>query len=124
MLLALYTIFVLGGGSAFGPMLFIDDAMDNTKTVIVSKDRQKEVNATLKSMQQRSKEYTSAVKDTLKGLSADSNPHEANAADIDAFWKDVFELNTQFSNDFLDKRFELREQLDRDEWEAIFPVQD
>ena len=108
MLLALYTIFVLGGGGAFGPMLFIDDAIDRTKTVIVAKERQKEITATLKSMNKRSKEYTSAVKKTIKGLDADSNPHETSAPDIEASWMEVFELNSQFSSDFVDMRFELR----------------
>lgn len=124
MLLALYTIFVLGGGGTFGPMVYIDEAIDNTKTVIVDKDRQKEVTAALKEMKQRSKEYASDVGDTIKNLSPASNPHEATAEDLEAFWDEMIEQNARFSNDFLDMRFELLGQLDREEWEAIFPVQD
>ena len=124
MLIALYTIFVLGGGSSFGPMIFIDEAMDNTKTVIVEKDRQKEVTASLKAMKKRSKDYVSIVKKTIKGLDTDSNPHDTNAEEIDAFWKEIFEQNARYSSDIIDMRFELRDQLSREEWEGMFPVPD
>ena len=42
MLIALYTIVILGGGGTFCPMVFIDEALDNTKTAIVDDDRRKE----------------------------------------------------------------------------------
>lgn len=122
MLIALYTIFVLGGGGSFGPMIFIDQAMDNTKTVIVDKDRQKEVTASLKAMKSRAKDYSSDMKKNIKGLSPTSNPHEENAAELEAFWAEVFELNAQYSNDIIDMRFELRDQLSREEWEGMFPA--
>ncbi len=123
MLLALYTIFVLGGGGAFGPMLYISDAMDNTKTVIVDKDRRKEVNTSLKEMKGRASDYNKAVQGVLKGLNPDGNSHDVTTEELEAFWSDVFELNSQFSSDFVEMRFGLRDQLSRDEWEGIFPAE-
>ena len=123
MLIALFTIFVLGGGGSFGPMVFIDEAMDNTKTVIVDKDRQKEVKASLKAMKDRSKDYVSTVRDAIKGLTPTSNPHDTNAEELDAFWAEIFEQNARYTSDIIDMRFELRDQLSREEWEAMFPAQ-
>lgn len=124
MLIALFTIFVLGGGNSFGPMIFIDEAMDNTKAVIVDKDRQKEVTASLKEMKKRSKEYVSTVKDAIKGLTPASNPHDTNAAELDAFWTEIFAQNAQYASDIIDMRFELRDKLSREEWERMFPVKE
>ena len=121
MLVALFTIFFLGGGSPFGPMLFIDDAMKNTKTVIVDKDQQKEVKASLKAIKKRAKQYNSDVKKNLKALTAEDNAHEVSPEAIEAFWTEVFELNDQFSQDFLEMRFALRDQVSREEWAGIFP---
>ena len=124
MLIALYTIFVLGGGGSFGPMIFIDEAIHQTKIVIVDKDRQKEVTTSLKAMNKRSKEYVSVVKKAIKGLTPTSNPHDTNAEELDAFWTEIFKQNARYSSDIIDMRFELRDQLSREEWEGIFPVQD
>jgi hypothetical protein len=52
---------------------------------------------------------------------------QANAglqnADTDKAWWRYFERVDAYNADMLDLRYELREQLTRDEWERIFPAE-
>ncbi len=122
MLVALMTILFLGGSSgAFGPMVFIDQAMDYAKQTIMEDDRRKQATATLKDMKKRTKEYTKAIKKLSKELSADYRQYEAPEDKIDAVWARVFELNLEYTEDIIEQRFELRNQLTREEWAAMFP---
>jgi hypothetical protein len=120
MLIAIMTILFLGGGGAFGPMLFIDSAMDNAKVAIEDKDKRKEATATLKSMKKRSKAYLKSLKKLSKEMNSEFDEHSANEQEIDATWDSIFEMNSEYSNDLVDMRFELRDQLSRAEWEGLF----
>ena len=44
-------------------------------------------------------------------------------ADMDKAWWMYFERVDAYNVDMLDLRYELREQLTRDEWERIFPAE-
>jgi hypothetical protein len=124
MLLALYTIFVLGGGGTFGPIVLIDEALDSAKVVIVEDDRRKEAKSTLKEMKKRSSDYTKATKKLAKDLGLDTDDRDLSDKDIDLFWDQLINLNSEYSNDIVDMRFQLREQLSGEEWAALFPAQD
>ena len=121
MLIAIMTILFLGGGGAFGPMLFIESAMDNAKVAIADKDRRKEATATLKAMKKRSKDYLKSVRKLSKQVNSEFDEHAANEHEIEAAWNSMFELNAAYSNDLVDLRFELRDQLSRNEWGQMFP---
>jgi len=122
MLIALYTIFVLSGGGAFGTMVFIDEALGNTKSAIVDSDRRKEATASLKSMKTRTKQYTKAIKGISKEMDSSMSEHKLTDEAIDAIWDHVFDLNSEYSRDFVEIRFQLRDQVAREEWELMFPV--
>jgi hypothetical protein len=124
MALALYTIFVLSGGGTFGPMVFIDEALDSTKVVIVEDDRRKEANATLKSMRKRSSDYTKATKKLAKEPGLQKQDRNISDEDLDLFWDRLIKLNSEYSNDIVEMRFQLRDQLSREEWKALFPEQE
>ena len=124
MLIALFTIFILGGGGPFGPMVFIDDALENVESAIVEDDRRKETTATLKVMNKRSKEYTKAIRGLAKESPSEFSKHDGSDEEIEAFWGQFFELNSEYTNDLVEMRFELRDQLSRDEWEALFPARE
>jgi hypothetical protein len=123
MALALFTIFVLSGGGTFGPMLFIDEALDSAKTVIVDDDQRKGATATLKAMKSSASDYTKATKKLAKDMDFDADDREVSNEDIDVFWDDLLALNSGYSKEIVDLRFQLRDQLSRDEWEAMFPAQ-
>lgn len=122
MLIALYTIFVLGGGGTFGPMVFIDEALDNTKIAIVDDDRRKEAIVTLKTMKSRTKQHTKAVKGLSKEMDSSVSEHEFADDEIEAVWDRFFDLNSEYSKDIVEIRFQLRDQVTREEWEAMFPA--
>jgi hypothetical protein len=123
MLIALYTIFVLSGGGSFGPMVFIDEALDSAKIVIVEDDRRKEATVALKAMNKRSSEYTKATKKLAKDLGPDTDDRDVSDEELDVFWDKIITLNSEYSNDLVNMRFQLRDQLSREEWEGLFPVQ-
>jgi len=123
MALALYTIFVLSGGGTFGPMVFIDEALDSAKVAIVEDDRRKEATATLKAMRKRSSEYTKATEKLAKDLGPDTDDRDVSDEDLDEFWDKMVKLNSDYSNDIVEMRFQLRDQLSREEWEAMFREQ-
>ena len=122
MLIALYTIFFLGGGGTFGPMDFIDEALDNTKSAIVDDDRRKEATASLKTMKARTKQHKKAIKGLSKELGSSMSEHEVANEEIDAFWDHFFDLNSEYTRDIVEIRFELRDQVTREEWELMFPA--
>jgi hypothetical protein len=122
MALALYTIFVLSGGG-FGPMLFIDEALGSAKVVIVEDDRRKGAIATLKTMKSISSDYTKATKKLAKNMDFDADDREVSNEAIDVFWGDLSALNSGYTTEIVELRFQLRDQLSRDEWEAMFPAQ-
>ena len=122
MLIALYTIFFFGGGGAFGPMDFVDEALDNTKSAIVDDDRRKEATASLKTMKTRTKQHTKAIKGISKEFDTSVSEHDITDEDIDAIWDHFFALDSEYASDMVEIRFELRDQVTREEWELMFPA--
>ena len=121
MIVAILTILFMGGGS-FGPLIFINEADDNAKKVIIDADRRKEVRATLKSMKGVAKLYSKEIGILQKSLTKEFAVHETDSASIEGFWKQGFDLNANYGEDLFDLRFELREQVSREEWAGLFPV--
>ena len=122
MLIALLTIYLLGGGS-FGPMEFIDQANDTSKTAIVDDDQRKEVQATLKTMTSRAKDYSKDAEKVLSGLRKGFSDHEARTEVFEGFFTEMNALNTAYSNDIIEIRFDLRDQVTLEQWTDLFPVE-
>ena len=115
MLIALFTMLILGGGDS-GILNFIADTQDTVKVVMEKGDRQKEALSTLKAMKKR----VSAHNKILKRTSADLDKALSTDADIDAIWEAYFEQWDAYNNEMLDLRFQFRDQLTREEWQQIF----
>ena len=120
MLIALFTILILGGGST-GLLDYIADTQDSVKIVMVKDERQKEALTTLKAMKKRANARNKQARNTAKSLDKMFRNHDTTAADIDAIWAEHFAGRDQYNHDMLDLRFELKEYITREEWEAIFP---
>jgi len=121
MLVALITIMLLGGGSA-GLLGYIAEARDNVKTVMERDDRRKAALATLKDMKKRTNARDKQVKKSSKELTAALSQSEINDADIDAIWNHYIAKVNQHNYDMLDLRFQLKDQLTREEWQQVFPA--
>jgi len=121
MLIALLTMLILGGGST-AMLGLIADTEDSVKTVMVKDERRKAALKTLKSMKKRTNARNKHVKRATKVLNRSLQQVEINAAEIDTIWNDYFAEVEQYDHAMLDLRFELKEHVNRDEWQQIFAV--
>lgn len=119
MLIALITIMFLGGASN-GILDYIADTSDTVKQVLPKGDEQKAVLSTLKAMKKRSNARNKQVKRVTKALDKTYADHAGGGAEADAIWDELFIEIGHYNNDMLDLRFELKEQISREDWEEIF----
>ncbi len=119
MLIALITILLLGGSST-AMLSFIADTQDAVKTVMAKDERQKAALSTLKAMKKRTNARNKQVRRATKDLNKSLRQDDIDAADIDAIWDGYFSDIDQYNHDMLDLRFELREYINREEWQEIF----
>jgi hypothetical protein len=119
MLIALFTIMFLGGSSS-GVLAFIADTQDSVKTVVVEDQRQQEAFTTVTATKKRTQKLNKDVKRLMKQLQRDLRDHGVQESDIEAIWDEYYELENDYAADMVDLRFQLREQLAREEWEQIF----
>ena len=119
MLIALFTLLILGGSST-AMLAYIADTQDAVKTVMAKDERQKEALGTLKAMKKRTNARNKQVRRAQKDLNKSLRQDDINAADIDAIWDGYFAEIDQYDHDMLDLRFELREYINREEWQEIF----
>lgn len=119
MLIALFTILILGGGST-GLLDYIGETEDNIKIVMEKDDRRTAALGNVKNMQKRTKTRNKQVKRAAKELNKTLANHNVTNADIDAVWSVYFEEIESYNKDMLELRFELRNRLTREEWRAVF----
>ena len=119
MLIAIITILFLGGAST-GVLDYIADTQDNIKQVMPKGDEQKAALATLKTMKKRSNARNKQAKRAAKALDKTYADHAAAGAEVDEIWAELFTEIGQYNSDMLDLRFELKEQISREDWEEIF----
>jgi len=119
MLIALFTIMILGGSST-ATLAYIADTQDNVKIVMVKDDRQKDALSTLKAMKKRTNARNKQVRRASKDIAKLLRQENINTADIDAIWTGYFAEIDQYDHDMLDLRWELKEHINREEWQEIF----
>ena len=120
MLIALMTILFLGGGVQDSVLDYIKETKAVVKEVVEDKSRRSEVNETLASMKKRSKERNKSAKQALKQLQAEMSGHDVNEASIDSVFDEYLQSLIDYNTDMVDLRFQLKDQLSREEWEALF----
>ncbi len=117
MLLALYTIFILGGGGS-ATLDYIADFSDTVKVVVENDENQKAALSTLKAMKKLTSAYDKDYKRTSKELNIAASSDDSAA--IDAAWEELQQQRSAYDSSMIDLRFELRDQLTRDEWQSVF----
>ena len=120
MLIALLTLLFLGGGSANAMLDYIADTKPRIKEVVIEDERRAEALGTLKEMRAEQKRFSKLVNGTVKSLKRELA--EDPGATGDAFWQDYFAAKQASDQRMIDLRFQLRDQLTREEWEQIFPA--
>ena len=119
MLIALFTILILGGSST-GMLDFIADTQDTVKVVMEKDDRRNEALGTLKAMKKRADAHNKMVKRTSKDMDKVLSSEEADDAGIDAVWGEYFAQRAAYNQDMLDLRYQLKDQMTREEWQQVF----
>ena len=120
MLMALIAVLFLGGGVQDAVLDHIGETRGSVKEVINERDRRSDINATLDQMKKRSKQRGRSGRQALKTLQAAMSDHEVNQAEIDRLFDDYLQSLKDYNEDMIDLRFQLRDQLNREEWEALF----
>ena len=123
MLITLFTILLLGGSSTTGLLDFIGEARDEAKVVVADDDRRAEALGTFKTIKKLTESRNKQVKNSAKELSTLLASPDLYNADIDKAWFVYFETVENHNAEMLDLRYELQEQITRDEWERIFPAE-
>jgi len=119
MLIALITILFLGGAST-GILDYIADTRDAVKQVMPKGEEQKAALTTLKAMKKRSNARNKQAKRAAKAIDKEYADHAEGGAEVDAIWNELFTEIGHYNRDMLDLRFELKEQISREDWEEIF----
>ena len=120
MLIALFTILFLGGGADTAVLGTISETRKLVKTVIVDDERRKEVTSTLKVMKKRTSAYGKSTKQIAKRIAGALAEHDGSEVVINAAWVDYFAMTDAYNDDLIELRFELKEQLTREEWRELF----
>ena len=120
MLIALFTILFLGGGSATQLLGNISEVQDRVKIVMPKDDQRSQALSVLKTMEKRTKSRNKMVKDNAKQMRRELEDHGVTDADIDAIWSDYVQGVGEFHRDMIDLRFELKQHISREEWQQVF----
>ena len=122
MLIALITMMLLGGDPV-GVLGELADVRDRVESFMPKDADQREVAL---AVLDRADEITEAregvVDDSQDTLQDEITDHDAAAAAVEQIWRDYHTKRTAYHRDMIDLRFELKEQISRDEWAEIFPV--
>ena len=119
MLIALFVILFLGG-SATGMLNYSADTQDAVKVVMEKDDRRKEALGTLKTMKKRADSHNKMVKRTSKDMIKTLSSDEVTEADIDTVWDAYFSQRAAYNQEMLDLRYQLKDQMTREEWQQVF----
>ncbi len=119
MLVALFTMWLLGGSST-SLLDYIADTRDSVKTVMVKDERQKEALSTLRAIKKRARAHNKQAGKAAKSLNKAFRDHAVTTAEIDTIWGIYFTEVDQYNHDMIKLRFELKEHISREEWAAIF----
>lgn len=121
MLIALVTFLFLGGGGSTALLDFIAEANDSVEMVVPDGERQDAALDILEAIEDRTGERIKVVEDLAKEVDDLVNDVDASSADFDAVWEKFYAEVESHNSDVLDLRYQLREQLTRDEWQQVFP---
>lgn len=88
--------------------------------IVADEGRRSEADDTLKAMASLTKERNKTAKRHLERLRDDLAMHDANQDDLDAIFDEYLVSLNAYNEDMIDFRFQLKDQLTREEWENLF----
>lgn len=124
MIAALIVILFLGGGIEDAVLDYAKYAKGAVKEVVVDDERRSAAVATLKEIQKLTKAQSRSNKQAFKSLLRMASDLDVDADAADALWEDYYLSVDSYNKRIIDLRFELRDSLTREEWNAVFPAGD
>jgi hypothetical protein len=120
MLIALITLLFLGGGGSSAVMANITDYTDALKEILEGDDRRDAALETMASLKDLGKQQSKARKDVFKQIEKVVADHTTSPDVIGDLWSGYYQEVREINDAAVDCRFELREQLTREEWNRVF----
>jgi len=99
---------------------FIAYSQEEVEVAMEKDDRRKEALSTIKALKKRTQAYTKVVKNASKDMTNTLSSDEGTDADIDAIWDGYFAQRAAYNQDMLDLRYQLKDQMTREEWQQVF----
>ncbi len=119
MLIALFTLLFLGGNPH--PLIpYLNVYQDRVAIVITDEVRRNQALAVLKAFEESTNDRNEEMLETAEQLGDAMGDRDSMAAEIDVIWNQYFEDANAFHGLIIDSRFELKQYVNRDEWQAIF----
>lgn len=119
MIAALLAVLFLGGSSFFA-LEAIDVYQDRAKDAIVDVDRRSQADDIFDQMKDAADSVSDAAKVAIDKLDDLASAKDVDRPDVDAAVADYWKQLQDGHRSLIDNRFELKEVVTRDEWEAIF----
>ena len=120
MLVALITVLFLSGGSQSQLLDGLNAAGKRVETTVVAGDGRAEAKAIIKKMKSKVKSHEKEFKQVAKSLKNIFSGHEFSELEANEIWQQYFEGAVDYRREMVVLQFELRDQISREEWKAIF----
>jgi hypothetical protein len=121
MLIALFMLFLLTNGPAAEPNYFVD-LQDKIESAIQSDDRKPVARKILDDMETRAESHNETTWEVIKKFTDLIDSREATTDEVVAIFERHLENSASYSSDILDLRFDLKDQMSREEWGEAFSV--
>ena len=119
MLIALLMMMLLGG-TPTAMLEEVSRVQDNVKLLLPKGERQKAALDVLKRMEKRTAGHNKTVDKTRKQFQGALSAHGFDDRSLDDMWSEYHVARGTYQKDMIDLRFELKDRVDREEWEEIF----
>jgi len=123
MVIALITLLFLGGGSLSGFLADVDALRDQIKQELPRGPERSAALDVLDRMEDAQEERSESLEGTAGLLHDEIADHEATVYDVDALWEAYHRSRSAYNHRLVALRFELKAQLTREQWQAVFAAE-
>ena len=124
MLIALLTVLVMGGGEQNTVLNFLLETEGRVANAIPEPDRRDEVRRILGQMERRNSQLNQSTEKRFRRLQSELAKPTPDRVAMNAVLDNQYAALRRYNQDMIDLRFELRDQLTREEWDALFTSDD
>jgi len=115
-------LFLSGSSGVIGYIYDVNKIESGIKTLVVDEPRRSEALEVAQSMETSFTAYDNKVESIGEQMRNALHAQDALDSSLDVMWNQYLQDMDDYQRNFVDLRFELKEQLNREEWAAIFPA--